>query len=623
MNLVRGSWGALRANPEPFRAALGIFRANTPEEREQHLADLEAWSGRLRLQLEREVGLSCAKKMAGSLLSEPWPFRSILDDTPHLGSLGPLSAVPATRLDYVAVHLDLLLRMKKRYPYLGLSSTNLGVNHRGNSLSGLEVAQTLAISLSAGHLWGTFATERAVLFALDEQPKLIEALLERVPESLRDWSQGIVDRREIRRFFYVLAAAQSSGWASEAAQPPDVLVQALECFARPTESPSRERLQWAFRTTRQIAYQRIQALLKVGLAFDNLGYDALLEYLRENEEIAYDKTQPPTLMQQVLSAMDRLHSESVFTSREAASLVLKHLREFRIWWSRGKTEGDQGIERILTLRRRPPDWPSAEERVFAHYCRLRLPPEEMRWPAEVRAWREGGAFQDGTATFLLTPPGPEMVGSTLLDVYSAGNLGGVSRYRIMAELASRCRASWGHPPGERERELWRTTAIFMRRLFQDTVRSGYRVMIEPVLGSNGHVAYALASEGLERALEVIGRVAESIDDEVRQRELMGICEHLRQTETEVKQQWGCILGKVLILGQDDGKPRAELDGLWVSVDADELTWTALEHKTGRESTRQQLDKLRTLLSGEVDVQKETTLPSGRARRALIRPTTAR
>ncbi len=121
-----------------------------------------------------------AKGLAEHVLDAP-VVRAHLEGTRHFGILKRPVDIDITRLGYVELQCSLLLRLKERYPGYGLGSK---VAIDGGEATGLELCQLWAVLGSWGHLWGTFATERALAFNAFHGG-LGETLLTLVPERNR------------------------------------------------------------------------------------------------------------------------------------------------------------------------------------------------------------------------------------------------------------------------------------------------------------------------------------------------------------------------------------------------------------------------------------------------------
>jgi hypothetical protein len=603
LQLPRRVVGALRRNPEPLRALATIAIGTSRDDRVAALHDLLGWIQRKQLDDEHADGLLSAKGFALRLIEDRGLFADDLDSTPHLGCLASVSPVPATRLDYVALNLRTLLELKKRFPTLGLGSTNLHVEHDGHKLTGLEIAQSLVILLNAGHLFGTFATERGLLFMLDSDPAVEQDLLAAVPEKLRPWAGKILRDRNLYRFFYVLAAVRISDLDCNA-MTKLTLIDVLACFdPEGTHGPG-EKLVWAFRRSRQLAYQRMHSLMQLGLSFEQDGYSEVLGGLRDSDLFAYDEDNPPPLIQDVLDALDRLHAETIFTSPDAAALVLGHLREFRSWWEDQQARDIPPIDRVRSLWSRPDDWPSNPTQELQHYCRLKFPAGTMSWPTEVRSWRGNGPFWDGSATFLLTPA-PRPDGNMLFDIYSVGGIKVRARYDIASELATRNRATWDSASHGDSRIVWRSIATFAARMLQEVISARTRVHLEPMKATGEHVGYAMACVGVEPGCSKLLEIANCLVEENRREELKALVQLRRDCEPEGPFTWITFIGKLWLIDADSGKALAEIDGLWVDLTPKSVVWTVIEHKGGRGRGRvAQLEKaaeLITLEAGKLDL----------------------
>jgi hypothetical protein len=597
-----GGWSSIRAlrvrlreNPEPFRI-LFSFPFVGDEQRERLLDDLRLWEARKSFAAEVRSAEDTAKGFARALLEHP-PISEALKSTPHLGSLARLSRIPATRHDYVLMVCSSLLEIKKRYPGLGLGSTTLGPGFQQKPLSGLEVAQSLVVLLNWGHLFGTFATERGVLYHIESERDFENLLAQQLPENLRDWARAELRERSIHRFHYVLAARKACKKLTEPLRG-----SALACFATwALEDEKARPIRWAIRRARQLAYHRMHSLLDLGYSFAPATYERLLDQLRESQQIGFDDS--TTTVERTMDALDRLQSEVIFASPEAAASELGHLRQLHDWWM-AKTEISL-CTRIDALAQQPADWPkTATTADFTHFCRLRLPSDSLSWPALVRAWR-GQANTWNGSSFLITPgPQSKLGQDVLIDLFMGARPAKETVAHIVGRLAERTHSTWHDSPDDRTRQIWRAVAHFGINLLQLHLQDGLSAVLTPVMGAAGHEALALAARGPEPACSRIRELAATLDNSTRQCELYSLAD-LIEFEAPVghDELWLAFLGMLRLVNKNSGNHAREIDCAWLRCSPSAMVWTLAETKDGKQGGRvAQLEHLRNdlnLQSGDI------------------------
>ncbi len=311
----------LRKNPDLLRAVRKMVWPQTPTQRDEALKELNVWSLRKQIESETIGANEAAKGFARTLLETHPEFAEHAARVPHLGALSPLAPLPATRWDYGRLLLRTLLEMKQQQPGLGLGSSNFGLTHGKNALSGLEVAQTWALLGGYGHLFGTFATERALLFTLDTTPALEREFLNQLAQEVRLPGEKVVRQRDMYRFFYVVSAWRVSRWPASATRT--TCLQVLAPLLELPHDLGWKRLLWAFRRARQIAYTRLHAMLGVNIASSPIPIPVAVRDLRPLSQIAFldEEAESPTAVVGLIDALDRFYGDVFFTSPTASERV--------------------------------------------------------------------------------------------------------------------------------------------------------------------------------------------------------------------------------------------------------------------------------------------------------------
>jgi hypothetical protein len=507
--------------------------------------------------------------------NEPW-MRVQLATTAHLGSLKSLS-LSASRWDYAHLCTGLLLEIKEEFPGLGLGTVSLNDKHR---CTGLELAQSWVLLTNIGHLFGTFATERALLFELKRAPALEKVFLESVPESLQAHVASTLATADIHAFFYALAARRIC-----AIQTPDLRLKAeaalLKFFERRAAGGT-DAISWAFRAARQLAYNRMHLYLRAGTSLDTVHSSRSIGDLLPYKHIGFDREihSADSSLKKLLDGLDVHHAETFFTSEPAAALVLAHLRDFREWWAHRRVSSANVLETIDSLHGAGPgDWKDAAQQKLHHLVRLRVP-GTVSWHEEVARWRAASAWVH--ADFLVSPLSNST--SMVCDVYTRHPVPDPATLASVAQrLASHSQQSWlRSAPDETDRRLWRTAGVFGCRVLELAMRPRVQPLLLPESLHSGHAGYAiLASGNSHEALSRADTMLQCFADPTRprQREFKATIEFLRPILARETAPWLLFAGEVrLVDGGERATPLGELDGAACIFRQDAVTWFFLEHK---------------------------------------------
>jgi len=609
--VVNSTLGRFQRNERFLASLLGLFLSSNSEEREQYSRAVIASLFRKVLDLGTRDAESKAKGFARVLIeANGVAIPTHLRATAHFGALAQQSILTPTRWDYAALFLKTLLEIKQRHPGLGLGSANFGVRHGGKELSGLEIAQSWALLGNYGHLFGTFATERALLYRLDETPSLRKSFIGEIDPVVRDPSRRLVNANDLMRVFYPLAAWRISRW-----KPNETRATALTLLSRLMDPPSDlpwRRVLWAYKHARRIAYSRLHSSTDMQLLMA-IPIDRAVRTLRVYPHIGFvtDDHEPRSSLVELLAALDRFHDAMLFRSPRAAELVLTHLRSFKLWWA--NRERFSFSDRLIALFAEPDDWPSPAQRALRHVVRLAIPDGGLGWPAEVRRWLGDGHVW-GDSNFLLTPN--HTTRQLLIDVYApAARLSPMLTAHISTLLAERNQSTWQvSPPTDEVIDCWRSLSLFALKLFEELLVPGRLAHLEPS-GGTGYTIFAPSVEiGASRLADFIVRLA---DTSGRHRELSAVQSVCNQQRSSAG-TWFVILGILRIIDSDTGQMLKEIDGVWAYVHPSHVEWYFLEHKDGKRSTSSPLADLQPHLRVQLESVRPITVDSGRASCVSVR-----
>jgi hypothetical protein len=535
---------------------------------------------RLALRVQLKAALTNADDSAvgvAELLFDE-DVQAALAAVPHLGALAPLSQLPATRLDFVNLVLETLADFKEKFPGLGLGSSNITAG--GKKYSGLEVAQAWAILTNYGHLFGTFESERGLLYHLDSEPALIEQLVRSVDPEGRESARRYLEERDLYHLYLALAALRVSGWEASPRRKAATSILALLPVASKESDTPLARALWAFRLARRISYHRMHGLLGIGVTFPPDKYKDILASVRApiGAQAAATDTVTP-----LLGLLDRFHTETFFASEPAAALILTHLREFKVWWR--QNDALPVGERVNRLFRRPEDWPKLASPGMNLVCRIRFRAAGVGWLGEVKEWlsRKDPAVWEG-ANFLLLPSHED--DSMTCDVFSErSTLPARTTWFVAGLLADRVTTSWAGPPAQAY-SLWESVAKFGATLLRPAVRDGLQVTLSPVPANKEHLGWALACRNLEKLLTRLNDFCGLVADAGRKSELNALSVFLSQEARVATGDavWVVFLCRVFLHDVATGKEEAEIDGLVLRVEPGRVAWLAVERKDGKRGT---------------------------------------
>lgn len=599
---VQRAWKEQGATRTAFRLAL----SPDPLDRDEAATDF------LHLLLERELRRattpSQAKGLAGELLASP-EIRDGLRVTMHLGAIHPISFLKATRLHYVELTLVALLEMKKLYPGLGLGSRTTEWNGPG-APTDLELAQMWAILHSWGHLFGTFATERGLLFMLARDTILDRTLKRDTLPALRDPVQAVLQTGNLYHAYYGIGAWRASTELQGRKQR--IACEALRLFFAHREKPAPSMLYRAYKRARQLAYHRLHSYERLGATCDFSKDSEAVRWIMAEPELVLDQ-EIKTSFADLLDYFDSFQSEEIFTTPHAASLVLTHLRAFKRWW-RNHRPTRPPSELLHDLAREPDDWPEDGFSQLDHALRMRLPAPSDRWATEVREWQKCGTWEHGN--FLLSPA-PRASG-LICDVYAERNVTPAQEaalyYAVACRLAAHCSLTFSGTL-QSSPALWRSVALLGLRLLARLLKPELVATLEPTEGSAGHAPHAMILDSVAAVRDELGRLLATLTDAKRKDEMNALRDALPTMDDGAL--WLVFLGVVRFTDSDTGQQRREVDGLWAKILPTCIEWTFLEQKAYRQSgAHGQLDSLVRDLRFPITASERSETNSGKATRCV-------
>lgn len=581
----------IRRNPEFFADLLEYANADQ-EARHRALKRVIEHLRRRAIEGDaKEWGIATKGYAKDLLASQAW-LRLQLETTPHFGAVR-LTRTSASRLDYALLINDHLLKFKEEFAGYGFGCTALTLPS-GRRITGLELAQTWSLVSNAGHLFGTFATERGLLYELFREPALFALFGEGIRQEIREPATAVVKARRVTDFYYALAAWRISrvGMGDDARRD---LLAVWKVFLAERSAPKASVHMWAFRSARRLAYNQMHLYLGIGPPIDIVGSDDTVRALSPWNELNYESSmvRESSLLGTLLEASDAFQWEHHFAGPAVASDVLAHVRAFRAWWKTARDDFPAAIDSLFGSA--PSGWRQIDAASLEHFARLKVPRPSQEWLHEIQDWLAdddawmNSNFLVAPRAIALTAPGAGFATPGLLvDIYSrAGEPVAPEFLRATAvRLAEHCERSWDGSATADCRELWRSIAVFGLRALSLLTLDSVRPLLKPAEINNadddgdvGRVGYALVADsgkGLAHARALSARFA----NEIRRREFEATLAVAEETAAHHEDApFLLLLGTThLVDAKNAQTQRAEFDGVWAFFAGDAVHWYLLEHK---------------------------------------------
>lgn len=516
------------------------------------------------------------------VLANSLPFlkatETLLKMTPHFGVLAPSleSETVTTRLDYILQQCQLLYKLKRQVPGLGLGSKNFLDCACLKGFTGLDICQSWSILLNYGHLFGTFATERPLLFELDRDLEFrnifVVECTRGATSDLRDDVEIILDEGRLYSFHYLLALWRLRT-GNSASFPPDYLNKArhlVKAFLQRPSDSKLENLKSIFKRVRALTYLSIHARLNnrphtIGkISEQDLSSLFPQDALPEADWLSSSRWD-------VYKAMDRFDSETLFADTNASLSVLRHINEFRRWWRDSKIPVPARIDQLFV---KPGDWPTDTKAELLHLIELRIP-SPMGWIHEVRHWLRDDSESDPWegSEFLITPSALDdqplkVAVFTQPSCFSVRTLEHITR-----QLA---RPYSGAAEFQDQRTLWMSTARLAALAFGSLLNTEYRIRLTPSHARSDHVGYATAGATYEFVRGRVKAFLPHLQDAQRAKELRQL---LWVADSVVGWRNPCLvlLARTEIINSQ-GKIITELDGVLGYFRNNSLHWLIVETK---------------------------------------------
>jgi len=534
------------------------------------------------------------------LLSKVQPFfddvKYQLAHTHHFGILQNAlnSDSSLTREKYVLKHCALLFKLKNDVPYLGLGSKNGFKSVKDfqclKEWNGVETCQSWAVLLNAGHLFGTFATERALLFHMDRNLDDREQFIKQSigfdrshGNKLRGRFERAINEAQLMRFHYLLSLwrLRTNGVSQLNDQERKKAQLLIKAFLDPPSEGVR-RWQDVYRRTRRLTYLEIHGLLKdkqfitANANLDGLDLKALFPV-----DSLPNADWSSQCRWQAIDAIERDHTTHLFGTSEAASAVLSHIEHFKPWFKEQQNSGADFTTILDNLFGKPSDWREPVPTPYRSFISLQVP-VKWDWLTETRLWMRDEHQENpwGDSNFLLTPdPGS---GPLVVELYSGKD--GLSISALRQSVVQLGRAFVGSLNIEERHLLWMSSARLIARAFKACLKDSFDIQIQPVHGSDGHIGYASISDSYELARGFVKGFLVACQDEGRENELRQLLSII-DTMNLWRAPAMIMLARTIVV---DGcnQQKTDIDGLCGFFQDDVLHWVVVECKEGSGGAQQ-------------------------------------
>jgi hypothetical protein len=235
-----------------------------------------------------------------------------------------------TRWEYVVTQLFLIDLLKKEPSVSGLGLSNNEPRIRGLEVSGADILQVWVLLLNAGHLYGTFATERALLIRLKKDRKLARIFLSGLPhdDDVKSFFEETLHLEDAYRVHELISFFLLERLKRRFKKNIQLLVDILKQFKFDPKAgvERRRRLKLLFRRIRQVSYLFLDSQYgPVPISFE-LG-TTLFDFKEHAKEL-FSSTESPLV--RALDSFNDLLSENFYlapASMDAYGFFSRHIAD--------------------------------------------------------------------------------------------------------------------------------------------------------------------------------------------------------------------------------------------------------------------------------------------------------
>jgi hypothetical protein len=234
------------------------------------------------------------------------------------------------RWEYVMVQLGLIHRLSTPDETRGIKPSkgwglSKEVKFDGKKISGADIIQMWILLLNAGHLPGTFSTEKAILKCIRKDSKIRSTLKRGLPDSeIRSYLDEILETENIYGFHKILSFFFLERYRRFDSDLIDLLVKVLKfyCFEPPTYKEKRENLRHVFKRIRQVSYLYLDT--RYGPTPFDFDLPTIFMNLPDHLDELLDVNSP---LVESLKSFDDFLAKTVYQSADSLRAHSFHVRE--------------------------------------------------------------------------------------------------------------------------------------------------------------------------------------------------------------------------------------------------------------------------------------------------------
>jgi len=234
------------------------------------------------------------------------------------------------RWEYVMTQLGIIYKLATRDKATGKKllrgkwGLSRKINFNSNEISGADIIQIWTLLLNAGHLPGTFATEKAILKSLKSDEKLKKRFKKGLPDrEIKLYLDKIIKTGDIYKFHKILSFFFLQRYKRDDPELVNLLIDVLKfyCFEN-SHNEAREKLRHVFKRIRQISYLYLDTRYShIPVNFD---LPTIVINLPDYIDELLDYNSP---LSKTLEKLDDFLSVTLYQSGESMRIHSYHVRE--------------------------------------------------------------------------------------------------------------------------------------------------------------------------------------------------------------------------------------------------------------------------------------------------------
>ena len=330
---------------------------------------------------------------------------------------------------------------------------------------------------------------------------------------------------------------------------------------------------WVYRKSRQAVTQSLHAMLGIGPSAPMMSVEQILSVIMHGGGIVgHCPELPETRMSGFISALEKTHTEVFFSAPAANEKLLRHLKQFRIWYCQQKKRGRKLPDLIEALSTQPHDWPISDGKE-AHFSRIEIPSRKPYedWRPVVAKWKSSGNWEN--IDFVLAT----MSQGFGCDVFYSDRVGAGGMRTLMGNLARHFEYCNHESLSDAEKRYIVSLAQFGINTLGICMQPGYSAALRP--GTVAPMAgLAIAAVGMDdvrrHCREYINKIGAF---ESKAKELRWFLDHCKPILED--NPIFMFLGTLLVYSPESGSNEiGEIDVAWAEFCPNSVVWTFVEVK---------------------------------------------